>query len=532
MNALYYGDNLDILRKHIADESVDLIYLDPPFNSNASYNVLFKAPEGHQSHAQMEAFEDTWHWNETAEHAFDDVMQSGNTDASEMLNAMRAFLHDNDMMAYLAMMAVRLIELHRVLRENGSLFLHCDPTASHYLRILLDAVFGPERFLNEVIWKRTSAHSSSKRFGPVHDVILFYSKSSTYTWNQVFQPYDQTYLDEFYTHFDADKRRWRRSDLTGAGIRHGETGEPWRGINITAKGRHWAYPPKQLEKMDAEGKIHWPAKEGGMPMLKRYLDEQAGMPLQDVIADIPPMHNLAAERLGYPTQKPQALLERLIQAASNPGDVVLDPFCGCGTTVHAAQALKREWTGIDVTHLAISLIQKRLRDAFGAIPIDVHGVPRDLDGARALFKQDPYQFQWWAVSLVDAVPYGGKKKGADSGIDGFIYFKPDGKTTEKAIVSVKGGSNVGVPMVRELIQVVNREKAKIGVLITLADPTGPMKKEAIAEGFYKTEYGEFPKLQILTVEQLFAGQRPHMPWIDPSVFKKAASEKGRQGKLL
>ncbi len=532
-NTLYYGDNLEILRKYIKDETVDLVYLDPPFNSNASYNVLFKAPGGHEFHAQMEAFEDTWHWTESAEHAFDEVMRSGNADAAEMLRAMRSFLKENDMMAYLAMMAVRLLELHRVLKPTGSLYLHCDPTASHYLKVLLDAVFGKDRFLSEVIWKRTSAHSSAKRWGPVHDILLFVSKSDQYTWNQIYQPYDESYIDGFYTHFDPDGRRWRRSDLTGAGVRHGETGLPWRGSEITSKGRHWAYPPSELEKMDKAGKVHWPTKKGGMPMLKRYLDEQPGIPPQDVISDVPPMHNLAEERLGYPTQKPQLLLERIIQASSNEGDLVLDPFCGCGTTVHAAQKLKRQWIGIDITHLAISLIKKRLRDAFGPIAIEIVGEPKDLGGAQALAEQDKYQFQWWAVSLVDAVPYGGKKKGADTGIDGFIYFKPDNKTTEKAIVSVKGGQTVGVAMVKDLIATVEREKAKMGIFITLADPTAPMIREAATAGIYHTEHGEFSKIQILTVEQLFDGKRPHMPWIDPTVFKKAKREDtAKQERLL
>ncbi len=242
------------------------------------------------------------------------------------------------------------------------------------------------------------------------------------------------------------------------------------------------------------------------------------------------------ERLGYPTQKPLALLERIVNASSNEGDVVLDPFCGCGTTVHAAQKLNREWIGIDVTHLAISLIQKRLRDAFGpSVAIEVNGVPKDAGGAAALAEADKYQFQWWAVSLVDAIPFGDKKKGADGGIDGLIYFKPDGKATEKAIVSVKGGKNVGVTMVKDLIATVEREKAKMGIFITLAAPTGPMIKEAASAGLYKTEYGSYPKIQILTVEQLFEGKRPEMPWIDPSVFRKAKREdtsKQKQQKLL
>jgi site-specific DNA-methyltransferase (adenine-specific) len=527
MNQLYYGDNLDILREHIADDSVDLIYLDPPFNSSATYNVLFKAPDGHESHAQMEAFEDTWHWNKSAEHAFDEVMQSGNTDAAEMLRAMRSFLHDNDMMAYLAMMAVRLIELHRVLKQTGSLYLHCDPTASHYLKILLDAIFGKERFKNEIIWRRSApkGHAYS-RFATTHDVILSFDKSETAAWNASFIPYDPEYIKSHYSNVEPETgRRYQLDNTLNPNPDRPNLTYKWNGHV-----RVWRWTKDRMQRMHDEGRLIY--TRSGMPRYKRYLDEMPGIPITDVWDDIPPINSQAQERLGYPTQKPLPLLERILTSSSKEGDVVLDPFCGCGTTVHAAQTLNRQWIGIDVTHLSISLIQKRLRDAFGAIPIDVHGVPRDLDGARALATQDKYQFQWWAVSLVDAVPYGGKKKGADSGIDGFIYFKPDGKTTEKAIVSVKGGDNVDVKMIRELAQVVNREKAKIGVLICLADPTGPMKKEAIAEGFYKTEYGEYPKVQILTVEQLFAGKRPDMPWIDPTVFKKAAPEKGKQGKLL
>jgi adenine specific DNA methylase Mod len=352
-------------------------------------------------------------------------------------------------MAYLTMMANRLLQLHRVLKPTGSLYLHCDPTASHYLKIVLDNIFGAVNFQNEVIWKRTSAHSSAKRFGPVHDTILFYSKGEAFTWNELFGAYDERYLSEFYTHKDADGRTWRRSDLTGAGTRNGETGLVWRGLDVTAKGRHCAYPPSVLEEMDAAGKIHWPKKEGGMPMLKRYLDEQPGVPLQDVWTDISPMHNLSEERLGYPTQKPQALLERIISASSNEGDVVLDPFCGCGTAVHAAEKLKRNWIGIDITHLAITLIEKRLRDAFPGIKFDVHGTPKDIEGAQDLADRDKYQFQWWACSLVNAQPYQGKKKGADSGIDGLIFFADDNGPPKKIVVSVKGGENISVAMVRD-----------------------------------------------------------------------------------
>ena len=531
-NTLYYGDNLDILREHIHDESVDLVYLDPPFNSNASYNVLFKAPDGHDSHAQMEAFDDTWHWTDVAEHAFDEVMRSGKSDVAEMLRAMRSFLKENDMMAYLTMMAIRLIELHRVLKPTGSLYLHCDPTASHYLKILLDAVFAPGNFINEITWKRSHAHNDAKQgakhFGRISDTILFYARGEGRTWNVQYTPYSQEYVDRDYRRVDSGGRRYRLDNIQGPG--GAEKGNPF--YEVMGVSRYWRYSKRKMDELIAQGLIVQ-TSPGTVPQIKRYLDEMPGVPAQDIWTDISIINNRSKELLGYPTQKPLALLERILNASSDEGDVVLDPFCGCGTTVHAAQKLNRQWIGIDVTHLAISLIQKRLRDAFGPIQIEVHGVPKDLGGARALAEQDKYQFQWWAVSLVDAVPYGGKKKGADTGIDGYIYFKPDGKTTEKAVVSVKGGQNVGVAMVKDLIATVDREKAKMGVFITLAPPTGPMIKEAATAGRYHTEYGEYPKIQILTIEQLFEGRRPEMPWIDSTVFRKAKREtKDSQGKLL
>jgi DNA modification methylase len=525
VNHLYYGDNLQVLREHIKDESVDLVYLDPPFNSKANYNVLFKSPTGVRSQAQIEAFEDTWHWNEHAESAFDEVMRSGNSDAAEMLRALRSFLKENDMMAYLTMMCVRLIELRRILRPNGALYLHCDSTASHYLKIILDAVFGVRYYRNEIIWKRTSSHNDAAqgltRFGKNHDCILFYSKTDSPGWNQQFVPYDEDYIRTHYGQSEpGTDRRFTTSDLTAAKP-GGDTSYEWHGVRPPT-GRFWAYSRANMEKFEAEGRLVYGRTK--VPRLKNYLDDMDGVVLGSLWNDIPPINSQAQERLGYPTQKPLALLERIIQASSNEGDTVLDPFCGCGTTIHAAQKLRRKWIGIDVTHLAISLIEKRLKDAFPGIEFKVHGTPKDLDGARALAEADKYQFQWWAVSLVDAVPYGGKKKGADSGIDGFIYFKPDGKTTEKAIVSVKGGGNVSVPMIRDLGHVVDREKAKVGIFITLEEPTKPMVTEAIKSGYYQTEYGKFAKLQILTIEQLFSGKKPDLPWIDPSGFKKAAKE--------
>jgi site-specific DNA-methyltransferase (adenine-specific) len=531
-NALYYGDNLAVLRGSIATESVDLVYLDPPFNSDASYNVLFKSPAGTDSQAQIEAFEDTWHWGLEAADAFDQVLKSGNTDAADLLRALRSFLGDNDMMAYLAMMALRLIELHRVLTPTGSLYLHCDPTASHYLKSLLDAIFRPDNFLSEVIWKRTGTHSSARRWGPIHDVIFFYAKSNgNQVWNRPYVPLSGKHLETHYRKMDEDGRRYEHGELTGAGIRHGRSGVPWRGFDVASLGRHWTTTVDNLETMFCEGRIYIP-EDGGWPRLIRYEDESKGRAVGDVWEDIPPINMRARERLGYPTQKPLALLERIVAASSNEADVVLDPFCGCGTAIHAAQKLGRQWIGIDITHLAVFLIERRLKDAFPGITFEVHGTPKDIDGARDLALRDKYQFQWWAVSLIDAQPFGGKKKGADSGIDGLIYFRSDATTTERAVVSVKGGEHVGVPMIRDLKGVMEREKAPIGVFLTLAAPTNPMIAEAASAGFYELGGRKYPRLQIITIEDALKGVKPAIPLVDTgAAFKRAARESAEQRKL-
>ena len=529
-NALYYGDNLAVLRESIGGESVDLIYLDPPFNSQATYNLLFKSPDGAGSQAQIEAFEDTWHWTREAEDAFDQVIRSGNTNAADLLRAMRSFLGDNDMMAYLAMMAVRLLELHRVLKPTGSLYLHCDPTASHYLKILLDAVFGAANFRNEIIWKRQTAHSDArKKFSDVSDAILFYSKSSAFIFKAAYEAHDPEYLTKFYRHDDGDGRGRYQLDNTTSPNPRPNMMYDWMGYPFPAKG--WRYERATMQRLHNEGRLHYPTDSVGNPYytkrirLKRYLSEQAGSIVTNVWTDIHPLHASNAERLGYPTQKPVALLERIIKASSNEGDVVLDPFCGCGTAVHAAQKLGRSWIGIDITHLAVSLIERRLKDAFPGIAFEVHGAPKDLWGARDLALRDKYQFQWWAVSLIDAQPFAGKKKGADGGIDGLIYFKSDSRTTERAIVSVKGGDNVSVPMIRDLKGVLDREQAPIGVFLTLAPPTRPMETEAASAGFYELGGRRYPRLQIITIEQALAGMKPAIPHVDTgAAFKRAARE--------
>lgn len=537
-NFLYYGDNLDVLRRYIKDESVDLVYLDPPFNSNATYNVLFAEQDGSRAAAQIKAFEDTWRWDSGAVHAYGEALAQGGKLHDTMM-AFGSLVGRSNMLAYLSMMSIRLVELHRVLKTTGSLYLHCDPTASHYLKTLLDAIFGPERFLSEIIWKRTSAHSSANRPGPIHDVLLLYTKGPGHKWNQQFQPYDDTYLDAFYTHRDAEGRRWRRSDLTGAGIRHGETGKAWRGIEVTPKGRHWFVPPSELDKLDAAGKIHWPEKPGGMPMLRRYAEDMRGVPLQDVWTDIRPIHNLAAERLGYPTQKPEALLERIINSSSDTGDLVLDPFCGCGTSIDAAQRLDRRWIGIDITHIAINLIKSRLRDTYGDAIVSTYSVigePADLESATQLAAEDPWQFQAWALDLVHARVAGSDKKGGDKGIDGRLIFAEDDKGTfGSVILSVKAG-NLVPTYVDALIGVVDNNGAQIGALISMNKPTQGMYQRAAKAGLYESKHwGKFPKIQLLTVEGLLNGtERLEYPRTTGSnlTYQRAKRVTGKAGEQL
>lgn len=533
-NHLYYGDNLDVLRREVGDGSVDLIYLDPPFNSNANYNILFRSPTGASADAQIEAFEDTWHWNDKAEDAFDQVARSGHTRAFDLLNAMRRFLGENDMMAYLAMMAVRMIELHRVLKPTGSLYLHCDPTASHYLKLLLDGVFGPDKYRNEIIWKRTTAHSDTKgRFSHETDSIYFYARSAQQTWITPYGAHSATYVSSHYRHIDTAGRRYRHDNIirsASMGLRPNLTYE----FNGFTPPYGWRVKREKLEALARDARLHW--SRSGTPYLIRYLDEQEGAIVGNLWADIPPVNSQAQERLGYPTQKPLALLERIVAASSNEGDIVLDPFCGCGTAVHAAQKLGRQWIGIDVTHLAISLIEKRMQAAFPGVDFTVEGTPKDLASAEDLARRDKYQFQWWAVSMVDAMPYGGRRKGADGGIDGIIYFKPDGKRTEKALVSVKGGENVGVQMIRDLHSAMEREKAPIGVFLTRALPTSAMEREAAAVGRFHAEATgkSYARLQILTLAELFRGVRPDIPYVDATAaFRRAAREDtAKQGSLL
>ena len=512
-NSLYYGDNLDILRRYVRNESADLIYLDPPFNSNQTYNVLFQEKDGSQSASQIKAFGDTWHWDETAARSYEEAVEAGGQ-VSEAMQAFRKLLGTNDMLAYMSMMAPRLVELRRVLKPTGSLYLHCDSTASHYLKLLLDSIFGPVCFRNEVVWKRTSAHNDPKRYGRNTDVLFYFSKDEKWTWNKQFTKHDEDYLARF-RHTDEDGRRWTDDNLTAKGLSGGGYEYEYKGMKSL-----WRCPKETMERLDKEGRLHFTSR-GGI-RIKRYLEETKGVPLQALWDDISPINSQSQERLGYPTQKPVALLERIIQASSNEGDTVLDPFCGCGTTIAAAQKLGRRWIGIDITHLAISLIRYRLEDSFGKdCRFEVIGEPTSLPDAAALAEQDPYQFQWWTLGLVKARP-ADEKKGADRGIDGRRYFHDEGRggKTKQIIFSVKAGK-VTVSHIRDLVGVISREKAEIGAFLSLEPPTSPMRREAASAGFYESPWGKHPRIQLLTIEDLLGGKSIDYPKDTDVTFKKA-----------
>ena len=578
MNRLYFGDNLPILREEIADESVDLIYLDPPFNSNATYNVLFRERSGDESAAQITAFEDTWRWSIESEIAFRDVVTNGPRVLGDLLQAMRAFLGQNDMMAYLTMMAQRMAELHRVLKPTGSIYLHCDPTASHYLKLLMDAVFGKENFRNEIIWRRTGTHNKVQRFAPIHDTVLFYSKSDGYKWDTSRKPYMKGHVDQY---FVQDKQGWRTNYygnvLTGSGTRRGESGQPWRGFDPTARNRHWAIPGRLLEDVDEDlshlsqhEKLdrlyelgHIKIEEGrAWPVYEHRITPDDGQPVPDIWAyqpytegtvfgredgidaDVRWLSPTDQERLGYQTQKPEALIERILNASSEEGDVVLDPFCGCGTAVAVAERLGRKWVGIDITHLAISLMKNRLSDSFGdeLSDYEVIGVPEDVESARALALESEHdgrhQFEYWALGLVDARPVGNGKKGADAGVDGFINFFDDNSgKAKRVIVQVKSG-HVERSMIATLKGDMARENAEIGLFITLESPTRPMIQEATAAGIYTPEQfldHHYPRVQILTVEDLLSGVQAEVPRYahDPSQRRapRRRRSQGSQGTL-
>jgi len=527
-NVLYYGDNLDILRKYIPDESVDLIYLDPPFNSKKDYNILFKETSGLESEAQIHAFTDSWHWSQSAQNTYQELITKAPMKVGKLIDSLHSAIGQNDVMAYLVMMTIRLLELYRVLKPTGSLYLHCDPSASHYLKIVLDQIFGPGNFRNEIVWKRTTAHNDPGRYGANTDRLLFYTKSGKWTWNPIFLEHDDTYKARF-RNVDADGRLWADDNLTAKGLSGGGYEYEYKGVKSL-----WRCPIETMQELDAEGRLHF-TKAGGI-RLKRYLVENKGTVLQALWDDISPINSQAKERLGYDTQKPLPLLERIIQASSNEGDIVLDPFCGCGTAVVAAQKLNRKWVGIDVTHLAINLMRTRLKDSFG-INAEVLGEPVDLESAKTLAHQkDRYQFQWWALSKIYARAVGDQKKGADKGIDGVISFIDSADNAAKRIIIEVKSGHVGATTIRELKDVSSKEA--MGVLLTLELPTALMLKEALDAGYYHSPIWnrDYNRIQIITIEELLNGKTVDMPPqtqtnVTYAKAPKVKRKEGEQGRL-
>lgn len=529
MNKLFYGDNLTIMQQ-MPKHCVDLIYLDPPFKSQQNYNLLYKNMTGKPVPEQVDAFCDTWEMDaekEAIAKSMPVLMREHGVDdyyVDFWRLCMQALRHTQPhLLAYLIYMVQRLLYMKSLLRPTGSLYLHCDPTASHYIKVMMDGIFGHKNFRNEISWKRTGSHGSAKGWGPVHDTILFYSASANYTWNRVYQDYDQSYLDNYYR-FEDDNGRYRLVTLTGAGTRTGDSGRPWRGVDPTDSGRHWAVPARalqtaypnvdfsqkttqeKLDMLDDAGLVYWPPR-GSVPQFKRYSDEAPGVLIQDVITDIRPIASHSKERLGYPTQKPIALLDRIIQASSNKGDVVFDPFCGCGTTIYSAVKNERKWIGCDIAILAIKLIRETLQERFGLVEgahFEVSGIPASVEQAEHLFKADPFQFQHWLIERVGGFPM--RKKVADRGIDGRVYFETrDG--LREVILSVKGGA-VRPTDIRDLRGVLEREEnAAMAGFLSLQEPSKAMLKEAAEAGCYEYAGVEYPRIQCLTVQDIIEGKR-------------------------
>ena len=559
-NRLLYGDCLELMRREIKDETVDLIYLDPPFNSDTNYNMLFGNETG-EDQAQSRAFADIWFWEDGKDLPVFERLTEHDHASAHTVHAMRNMLGRVGMLSYLLFMTERLIEMHRILRPTGSLYLHCDSKASHYLKIILDTVFGQNAYRNHITWRRATAHNDASRFGRISDHILFYTKTDRWVWNgdAVRAIRSAEELETAYPNQD-ERGRFRPDNLTGPS--HGQTGgesaKPWNGYDVIAKGRVWS-PPKtgryadyidanlirgyrkivdvhdRLNALDKAGLIHHPSK-GFWPGLKRYADADLGNPLQDIILEPIGFTNFSTrsgEYLGYPTQKPLGLLNKLILASSNEGDVVLDPFCGCGTAVDSAQAQGREWIGMDISCLAINVIKARLTDVHGANVLDeveIRGLPQDLVGARDLFSHNAFEFERWAVGLLNGKP--NKTQVGDRGSDGILSFPNIDAAPLKGIISVKGGASIQPAFVRELVGTVESVSAQMGVLVTMQKPTTGMKEAARLGGTWTDPISQqvLPRIQIITVDALLRGERPIMP-MTLNLYVRARYRHNTQGEL-
>ena len=521
---------------------VDLIYLDPPFNSNRSYNAIYKDATGRPLPTQIEAFCDMWQLDGQSERALQNLPQLANQQgvSQVVVDILRVWSNtlrqtNPQLLAYLIYMTERLICLKSVLKPTGSLYLHCDPVASHYLKVTLDAIFGYHHFRNEITWKRTSSRMAKHKHPSVHDTILFFANEE-HRLNKVFTEHDPEHIRKAYRRKD-EFGNYMLDNLTGAGItKTGDSGKPWKGYDIAEAKRHWAVPGtfpshvvkpanwnemptlEKLDYLDSAGLIHWPKKQGGMPTFKRYLSTSKGRVMTDMILDVPPLSAHSKEKLGFPTQKPMALLERIIQASSNKGDLVLDPFCGCGTTIEAAHNLKRRWIGIDIAIHAVKRVSAvRLEDHLGLLTgrdYVLDGIPKDVEGARQLWEQDPWQFQKWAVEQVGG--FVTSKRTADGGIDGRLWFAGEGNRLEEMILEVKGGKP-NIQFVRALAGVRQQRKAAMAGLILLQSPSPVQRRnferEMAGAGSFEVLGASYARMQLLTVEEILAGKRFQTPGV-------------------
>ena len=533
---LVRGDNLEEMRR-FPDECIDLIATDPPFNSKRNYFVPYRDQHGQEPDTLIRAFTDTWTWGEAAEDAYQHLLVEEGGQIGNTIQGLRQFLNETPMMAYLVMMAVRIVEMHRILKPTGSLYLHCDPSASHYLKIILDAIFGASHFRNEIVWQRTSSHNDGNRFGRVHDIILFYSKNPQPLWNPVYTAHDPEYVERAYRHED-ERGRYRVGDLTAAGVtQRGESGQTWRGINPSTVGNHWRAPRREawpegveppenyeslsvhekLDVLDASGLIYWPPT-GRVPGFKRYLSTSRGRRVNDVITDINPLASNSRERTGYPTQKPTELYKRIVAASSNEGDLILDPFCGCGTTLVSAEELNRHWIGIDLTYLSIGAVRQQFERLFPQHreSVTIVGTPENEEQALRLAHDDPYAFEEWCVThVLHFRP--NERRGGDGGIDGTFRF-PLGRIQGrqaygKAVAQVKGGTYT-LSHVRDFRTAMQNTDADLGVFVVTTPPTRGMQTEARRSGPYTHPNYDLsvPVLQIYEIQNHFRGIPPRLPF--------------------
>lgn len=516
-DTLYYGDCLEVIEDW-PNACVDLIYLDPPFNSNVNYNILFRPDNGNggtQRQAQTLAFADTWRWDYGAAQRVTQICNAVSHPAHKAIVGLRAVLGETGMLAYVSYMAERLSAMRRLLKPTGSIFLHCDPTASHYLKVLLDSIFGGENFRNEIVWKRRQdTHNLPKHhMGRIHDTIFWYAQSEETPYNELYLPYDEAYVKSHYKHVDANGK-YRLLPCTN------ETGgnRPYTFRGIT---RAWRFSPKNMAQM-YESDLLVQLTPKGPWYYKKYLAEAQGVPMQDLWDDIGPARG--KERIGYPTQKPVALLERILHAATREGDVVLDPFCGCGTTIAAAHELGLHWMGIDVSPFAIELI---VRVRFQGLPIQVMGIPADMEGASKLAREKPFDFEKWAISRIPGLAPNSRQTG-DSGVDGrgTLILKPD-EYKDRILAQVKGGS-FNASQLRDFMHTLENEKAALGVFITLRRLAGRQLQNARAvlagAGSLTLGASTYPRAQLWSIEDYFMERMPRLPDLADPFTGKAIPE--------